>query len=239
MSRWYLILVLLIPALVVRADEPPRQIRLVSEVWRDYTNADGSGMAWDVLRQVFEPAGIALHLQSMPYTRSVGLVQRGEADAWVGSFRDEVKEKVIYPRQSYDSDAIVALGLADKPVPSLETLGDYRLVWMHGYGFDRYLPNVRNFREVQRRIGIIGMLEQGHADLFIDSLSEAEDVLDEAPVRERLRLTELTRLPLYLGFADTPRGRHFARIYDQRMSELLASGELRPIFKRWQQAYPF
>ena len=34
------------------ADTPevPGQIRLASEAWNDYTNADGSGLAWDVLR---------------------------------------------------------------------------------------------------------------------------------------------------------------------------------------------
>ncbi|MFZ3203078.1 MAG: ABC transporter substrate-binding protein, partial [Pseudomonas sp.] len=47
----------------------PREIRLASEVWQDHTNADGSGLAWDILRQVFEPEGIELVIQSVPYTR--------------------------------------------------------------------------------------------------------------------------------------------------------------------------
>ena len=32
------------------ADSLPKQIQLVSEEWVDYTNADGTGVAWDVLR---------------------------------------------------------------------------------------------------------------------------------------------------------------------------------------------
>jgi polar amino acid transport system substrate-binding protein len=66
--------------------EVPGQIRLASETWNDYTNADGSGLAWDVLREVFEPAGVKVKIRSVPYTRSVGLARRGEVDAWVGSY---------------------------------------------------------------------------------------------------------------------------------------------------------
>ena len=42
----------------VAAEGVPKQIHLVSEEWLDYTNADGTGVAWDVLRKVFEPAGV-------------------------------------------------------------------------------------------------------------------------------------------------------------------------------------
>lgn len=217
----------------------PDDIRLAAESWKGYTNADGTGLGWDIMRKVFEPAGVALRTHNVPYTRAVGLVQRGEADAWVGAYRDEVTDRVFYPRMHYDNDHIVALGLLDKPIPTLETLGKYRLAWVRGYGYDEYLPNIHNFREVQRRGGILGMLDLGHADFYIDAAPEVEDVLSESVDRSRYRITELTRLPLFLGFADTPRGHQLATLYDQRMEELIASGELRPLFTRWRFPHPF
>lgn len=42
---------------VAAAEGVPKQIHLVSEEWLDYTNADGTGVAWDVLRKVFERQG--------------------------------------------------------------------------------------------------------------------------------------------------------------------------------------
>ena len=59
MRRWLLI-VLCALAFQVLADEAsvPGKIMLASEQWNDYTNKDGTGLAWDVLRQVFEPEGI-------------------------------------------------------------------------------------------------------------------------------------------------------------------------------------
>lgn len=219
--------------------ELPGEIRLASETWEAYTEADGTGLGWDVMRKVFEPAGVRLSIYSVPYTRAIGLVQRGEADAWVGAYRDEVEEQVFYPRHHYDRDQIVALGLKDKPQPTLSSLSKYRLVWVRGYGYQEYLPNVRNYREVQRRSGILGMLDLGHADFYIDARPEVEVVLSQTDSPQQYRMTELTQLPLYLGFADTPRGHALAELFDQRMTQLIASGELRPIFAHWRQPYPF
>mgnify|MGYP000114692255 FL=1 len=236
--RWLLWLVISVASGLVYAAEPA-QIRIASETWEGHTHADGSGMAWEIFRAVFEPTGVQLDIQSVPYTRSIGLVQRGAADAWAGSYLNEVTQGVFYPRWNYDADQIAALGLRDKPIPSLDSLGEYRLVWMRGYEYQRYLPNLRQYREVLRRSGILGMLDMGHVDFYLDALTEVEDVLSTASQPERYRVTQLTKLPIYLGFADTPRGRTLAELFDKRMDSLVADGSLRPIFQRWQQPYPF
>lgn len=217
----------------------PAEVQLVSEHWVGHTNKDGSGLAWEIMRQVFEPAGVKMRFRVVPYTRSIGLVQRGEADAWLGSYRDEVSEKIIYPRWPYDADQIVALSLREQPVPTLQSIGEYRLSWIRGYEYQRYLPGVKRYEEIQRRVGILRMLELGHADFFLDASTEVEDVLREGPDPARFRTTALTRLPLYAGFADTARGRALAEFFDRRMAELVREGALRAVFRRWQQPYPF
>lgn len=58
----------------------PGKVMLASEQWNDYTNKDGSGLAWDVLRQVFEPAGITVQTRSVPYTRM--LCMTGAWPSW-------------------------------------------------------------------------------------------------------------------------------------------------------------
>ena len=227
-------------ALLVQADQAPvpGKITLASEEWNDYTNKDGSGLAWDVLRQVFEPAGITLQTRSEPYTRSVGLAQRGEVDGWVGSYRDEASG-VLYPYWHFDSDHIYALGLATTPTPSLATLGNYRLAWVRGYKYEEYLPNLHHFNQIERRDGILPMLQHARADFYIDSLTEARYVLGQAHDPSQFRLTPIAELPLYIGFADTDRGRALMAVYDQRMTALVKSGDLKPIFEHWKQPYPF
>jgi len=237
---WLLLFCLLIGSQAHADDAPalPTQIRLVSEEWLDYTNADGTGVAWDVLREIFEPRGVKVLIRSEPYIRSVGLVERDEADAWVGSYSNEISD-ALYPRWNFDTDHIYALGLASNPAPSLQTLGSYRLAWVRGYKYQNYLPNVRHFNEIQRREGILSMLEHNRADFYIDALSEVDYVVSQAPERARFKVTHLAELPLYLGFSNSERGRALRAVYDQRMDELVKSGLLRGIFARWRQSYPF
>jgi len=223
---------------VAAAEGTPKQVHLVSEEWLDYTNADGSGVAWDVLRKVFEPAGVKVVTQSAPYSRAVGLVKRGEADAWVGSYKDE-NEDNLYPRWHFDMDHIYALGLASKPVPTLNTVGQYRLAWVRGYDYSSYLPNAKTFREIQRREGILPMLEHDRVDFYIDALTEVDYVLGQSPQPERFRRTHVAELPLYLAFARNDQARALRDLFDRRMDELVRSGELRPIFEHWKQPYPF
>lgn len=237
--RWLLVLLCAVVSLVQAEDAPvPGKIMLASEEWNDYTNKDGSGLAWDVLRQVFEPAGITVQTRSVPYTRSVGLAQRGEVDGCVGSYRDEASG-VLYPHWNFDADHIYALGLATTPTPSIATLGNYRLAWVRGYKYEEYLPNVHRFNQIERRDGILPMLQHARADFYIDALTEAKYVLSQADDAAQFKLTHIAELPLYIGFADTERGRALMAVYDQRMPALIKSGELKPIFERWKQPYPF
>ncbi|WAB98650.1 MULTISPECIES: ABC transporter substrate-binding protein [Pseudomonas] len=220
------------------AEGVPKQVHLVSEEWLDYTNADGTGVAWDVLRKVFEPAGVKVVAKSAPYSRAVGLVKRGEADAWVGSYKDE-NEDNLYPRWHFDMDHIYALGLASKPVPTLDTVGQYRLAWVRGYDYGSYLPNVKEAREIQRREGILPMLEHDRVDFYIDALTEVDYVLGQTSQPERFRRTHVAELPLYLAFARNEHGKALSELFDRRMAELVRSGELKPIFQHWKQPYPF
>ncbi|WP_434595147.1 transporter substrate-binding domain-containing protein [Pseudomonas sp. R4-83] len=216
----------------------PAVIHLASEDWEDYSAADGHGLAWDLLRKVFEPAGVKLDIRTVPYTRSIGLVQLKEVDAMVGSYRDEA-EQVVYPHWNFDTDHIHALGLSSNPAPTLTTLSKYRLAWVRGYRYENYLPNIKRFNQIQRRSGILSMLKQGRADFYIDALSEIEVVMRTAPDPLQYRATHLAELPVFLGFADTPQARSLMALFDRRMAQLVKSGELRPIFEKWKQPYPF
>lgn len=240
-GRVLLVMLCVLAGSLARAAETavlPGEIRVASEEWDRYTQADGQGMAWDILREVFETQGVKLDRLSVPYTRSVGLVQRREVDALVGSYLDEASG-ALYPRWNYDTDHLYSLGLASNPPPTLATLGSYRLVWVRGYRYQDYLPGIRRFNEIRRRIGILPMLQQGRADFYIDSLIEVDYVLSQAEDRSLFRRTHLAELPLFLGFADNERGRALCALFDRRMDELVKSGGLRPIFQRWHQPYPF
>lgn len=216
----------------------PSEINLVSEVWPGHTNADGTGLVWDVLREVFSPVGVTMQVRNEPYSRALGLALRGKADAVVGLYQNEI-EGLVYPRWPYAADAVSALGLARKPAPSVKTLGNYRLLWMRGYGYQNYLPGLNNYQEVTRRDTVLAMLQEGRADYFLDDDDEINTMLATAEHPEIFRLSPLQYLSLYIGFAQTADGRALAKLYDQRMDVLVRSGQLRAIFQRWNDHYPY
>ncbi|BCX70737.1 substrate-binding periplasmic protein [Pseudomonas izuensis] len=239
--RGLMVLVFAVFCSLVHAGETattPSVIHLASEEWEDYTAADGHGLGWDVLRQVFEPAGVKIDIRTEPYLRAMGLAQRGEVDACVGSYRGE-SDELLYPHWNFDTDHIYALGLASSPVPTPETLGNYRLAWVRGYDYQDYLPNIRHYDEVIRRTSIVSMLTYKRADFYIDALTEVDYVLNRARDPSQFRRTHVAELPLYLCFAKTPEARTLMALFDRRMEELVKNGELKPIFERWKQPYPF
>ena len=238
--RGLLLMVFAVFCSLARAEDAPTPsvIHLASEAWEDYTAADGHGLGWDVLRKVFEPAGVKLDIRTEPYTRAMGLAQRGEVDACVGSYREEASD-LLYPRWHFDTDHIYALGLASNPAPTLDTLGDYRLAWVRGYKYQAYLPNVQRYNEVVRRTGILPMLTHNRADYYVDALTEVDYVVSRAKDPSQFRRTHIAELPLFLCFADTPRARTLMALFDQRMEVLVKNGQLKPIFAKWKQPYPF
>ncbi|WP_223570479.1 substrate-binding periplasmic protein [Pseudomonas sp. BF-R-26] len=238
--RGLLLMVFAVFCSLARAEDAPTPsvIHLASEAWEDYTAADGHGLGWDVLRKVFEPAGVKLDIRTEPYTRAMGLAQRGEVDACVGSYREEASD-LLYPHWNFDTDHIYALGLASNPAPTLDTLGDYRLAWVRGYKYQAYLPNVQRYNEVVRRTGILSMLTHNRADYYVDALTEVDYVVSRAQDPSQFRRTHIAELPLFLCFADTPRARTLMALFDQRMEVLVKNGQLKPIFAKWKQPYPF
>ncbi len=83
------------------------------------------------------------------------------------------------------------------------------------------------------------MLAHDRADFYIDALMEIQDVLAKADDPKQFKLSPLINLPLYLGFANNENGRTLRALFDRRMEVLVKSGELKPIFERWKQPYPF
>ncbi|MDP3845200.1 MAG: transporter substrate-binding domain-containing protein [Pseudomonas sp.] len=229
---------LMLSAAQARETTPSAEFRVASEAWENHSNADGSGLAWDLLRAVFEPVGVKLKITSVPYTRALGLAQRGKVDAVLGLYLNEA-EGIAYPRWPYADDAVVALGLARAPAPTLQSLAKYRLIWVRGYAYQSQIPNLTNYQEVQRRDGIPQMLKQGRADFYIDDDDEVKILLAATEHPQEFKVTPLQYLPVYLGFAHTVHGRAMQALYEQRMPQLLRAGTLRPIFARYQQHYPY
>ena len=211
------------------------EIRVVSETWTRYTQEDGRGWPGTCCGPSTSRPGYACGSPTSPIPgRSAWSSRRGRR---LGRRLPREVDEALYPRWPYDVDPIAVLSLKDNPPPPLEGLSRFRLSWMRGYAFARYFLTLTPHSELQRRTSALPMLLNHRVDYFIDSRPELEEMLAGAgALAAEYRITDVTRLPLYLGFSDSP-GRELLALFDRRMRQLHASGELERIFARWNWPY--
>ena len=215
-------------------------IKLASEAWEDFTNADGTGVYWDLFRAVYEPAGIKVEFEIVPYIRATKMVQNKQVDAVVGVYEDEF-EPALFPKWHFDYDVVAAVfkkGKVDQWAKE-ESL-DGKIGWIRGYEYDQYLTKEVDFIEVDSRKSAFKMLEVGHLDFFLDAEVDIESELEKEIINaDEFQTETIFNLNLYLAFADNERGKGLKEIFDSRIEELVTSGELKPIFEKWESEYPF
>lgn len=210
-------------------------VSVVTEEWEECTNADGTGLYFDILHAVFDPEKLKISFQIMPYTRAVDTVVSGKADIVVGAYADEI-EGVIYPEWYFDSDNVSALYMKSKfPVfKGEEELDGRRVAWIRGYGYEEYFDRDMTVVELDKRETALSMLLKDRIDIFLDALMDIEASLETIPAdRNKLAVLPIMYMELYMCFADTPKGKQLAAIWDKNFAELVSNGSLLKLYEKW------
>jgi len=228
------------------ADAAPsaQTIAVHTEAWADYTERDGSGLAWDILRAVYRPAGIMIEAHFAPYPRAVRDVLDGRGDMWIASYPKEEPD-ALYPDYHFDADRIQAVFKARYAGAwhGAESLAGARVGWVRGYVIGDYLDVPVDPRLANTRPQGLRMLKHGRIRYFLDAQYELDHVFDDPPAwldTGALTRRAVTNLPLFMAFDDSARGRRFRRIWDARFPKLLQNGRVAEIYARYGNAvWPF
>ena len=219
-------------------------ITILSDEWQGYTNKDGSGAYWEVVKAIFSPLGITVNHRVMPWARAEMTVKNHQADALLGSYyQDNQQDKLIFPKWHLSmEDPIVALFKTTTGI----TLQDNRptsfegkeLIWVRGYKFDETLfKNIAIKKNVitQPKQALV-MLNLNRVEAFIDY----ESNIREAAKKEDIDLNNQYEMPvikkgnkLYIAFANTAKGKALAKAYDQQMSLLIKKRTIQAIYTKW------
>ncbi|MFC3151196.1 substrate-binding periplasmic protein [Litoribrevibacter euphylliae] len=235
MQRISLFLIFIISPALVITDEVPTRLEIVCEEWQNYTNKDGSGLYWDILRAVYKGQDFELSLKTVPWKRATALVLQNKRDAIVGEYYLE-KSHYLYPELHFAvEDPVVALF---KPVlkdgDSL-FIDDKQVGWIRGYDFAKRLNTSVNYIELNNILQGIKLLKAERIDLLLDY----EQSLKLTATREEIDISNYEFTPvlpgkkLYLAFAKNHRSIKFIRIYEQQMLELYKSGRLAELYEKW------
>jgi ABC-type amino acid transport substrate-binding protein len=193
--------------------------------WAGYTDYDETGVYFDLIREVYPQADIEFEFTT--YKRMSQLFEKNKYDFVIGVAKDDLPH-AYYANWHLDYD-IPAKVFFNKSLHNLNHVSDLNgltLSWLNGYDFDNYII----FPHKQYTVHDIDMgfrlLEKGRIDGFID--------FDyNVPTAQKGKFGSLELIPkraLYLGFAQTEKGRMLAKQYDEAMTKLRASGKLKQIY---------
>ncbi|MCP3944098.1 MAG: hypothetical protein GY710_21830 [Desulfobacteraceae bacterium] len=85
-------------------------IYVVCDEWKDYTNKDGTGAYWEIVKSVYEPVGIKVKTKVMPWKRVKHIVRHKDADALIGDYYEADAKDYLYPKWHISvEDPVVAV----------------------------------------------------------------------------------------------------------------------------------
>ncbi len=241
MKQLSLALALFLTSLLTLATEAPIRLQLVCEEWKGFTNKDGSGLYWDILRAVYKKHNIQLNLKTVPWKRATSLVLQNQRDAVVGEYFLE-SANYRYPNLHLAiEDPVVALFEPIIKDDGILHMDNKQVGWIRGYDFIEHLNTHVNYVEFNDIKQGIKLLKVGRIDLLLDYEQSIKLIAE----KEGFDISEFEFTPvlpgkkLFLAFANRDRSQQFIEIFEQEMWHLYISGKLAELYEKWGQTQKY
>ena len=230
--------VVLFHVFTVCAEEKMTSIRLVTSEWPGYTNKDGTGLYFDVIKAVYEPVGIKVEFELVPWKRAQKMVKE-KADALVGEYFLP-KAGYLYPKWPIDVEDLTILFKKGKIAEwkGEASLENKKVAWIRGYDFQENIKIKMEISEIDEVKSGLLMLAKDRIDFLVDyedSIKEEAQKMRDFDLAqnqmEQLRLGE----KIYVAFVNSERGKKLVEIFDTQMAQLYESGVLDTMYKNFTQ----
>lgn len=237
---WILLMALMAISIVAPTAADAGEIRFATPEWQGQTNADGSGLFFDIVRAVYEPVGIKVSYTIVPWKRAKVMVNAGKADALLCEWADTAKKdgQVVpkYPL-SIDYTAVIFKKANMPDWKGLTSLQGKRAAWRRGYDYHllRWMEGITvHHTEIDDPDVAWRMLSNGHVDAYMDSLIDINYHIEDKKVDMTPYHKEtLWSANTYLAFSNSPATKPLMETYDERIPVLISSGELAKLHEKW------
>jgi len=209
-----------------------KEVFVVSESWEEYTNKDGSGLYFDIVKLVYEPIGIKVKIKIYPYTRAVQMVKKKQADFWLGSFFNE-EDYALYPKYHFDKDIVSAMFKKDKykEFKGIETLRNQKVGWIRGYAYDEDIDIPMQINKRNTRISLLKSLKKNRFDIILDDKYDIKHAIKKINFDvSEYAFIEILESNLYPAFRDDEKGEELRKIWNERMKTLIENGLLKKVY---------
>jgi len=153
-----------------------KTIHIVTPPWPDQTNKDGTGLFFDIVRKVYEPVGIKMKYEIVPWKRAEKMIGSNKADAMVDVLRINA---VITPKHPMNviPEYVVFKKERGKKWEGIKSLELGRTAWFRGYDLHK-TPHLKGIKlkwiEIDQYATAWKMLEKERIDFYIDVLMDIE-----------------------------------------------------------------
>lgn len=205
---------------------------VASSQWPGYTEADGQGVYFEVLRQALRSQGVEFKVQVSNWKRARFAFDQQRADVLVCDYASE-HASGVYPKWYLDMDPAVFV-FTRQPMPSLQQLKGQSVGWVLGYKFAHLVPSEIQLVEVNSHADGFRLLQGGRLTAVV-SYQQHVPADWQGPI---FKTQVQAPRPLYPVFQNTVSGRELARLFDQGMQQLQQQGRLQALYPPdvWQRS---
>ncbi len=239
---------LLFGAVAISMANPPATgdtIKIITPEWDGQTNRDGTGLFFDIVRAIYDPAHVKVEFRFAPFKRCQAMVSSAKADAMFCVWKTHASElKQLTPRYPIfvERTAVIFKNASMFSWQGLYTMDYKRAVWLRGYNYqkDRHMSSVQLVRwhEVDSHEEAWQLLNMDRIDFYIDALIDLNAYITSNKVDMGLYGKEvLWSNESFMAFSDTKRSKALIGIFDREIQKLVKSGELARIYEKWDQSF--
>lgn len=207
---------------------------IVTPAWKTFTENDGTGFYFELMRMIYEPLGIEIRFQITPWARSAAMVSKHQADALLGSYKEEAEQHYYPDNPIWHDISSVVFKRTKFEWNGIKSLQDKNVGWIRAYGYDKYINVTMNISKLINNEQAWKLLELDRIDYYIDSLTDLRLYMKENNVDSKeFRVENIIFKDMFVRFAKTEKGKKFTHIYDKRIVELQKNGELKTLYSKW------
>ena len=206
-------------------DKP--KLHCVADEWLGYTNADGSGTYWQIIKAIYSEQ-FQLRLETTPFHRAVKMVSMGKADCIIAIYAAD-KRNLLLPKYHIDTEYPASLLFDSKrtAITSTNDLNNLVIVGRKDYGFEEFLPSSVKYYGVESNKELYKLVLNNRADavmVYTHNIALAD------PKNTLAHIEIIPDKKYYIGFYNSVLGQQLTIIYDLEFPKLIASGAISSYF---------
>ncbi|TAD87385.1 MAG: hypothetical protein EAZ99_17800 [Alphaproteobacteria bacterium] len=226
-------------------------ITLRADVWCPYNCEPSSrdpGYMVEIARSVFQPHGLTVSYQTLPWSRTLAEVRAGTIDGAIGASigSPETRGMVFGEEDLGLSQSVFAVTRGSPRVASIADLATRTLVAIADYSYgDPFDDYIETHRRDSKRVSLLSgddvtkrlirLVLSSRADVLIEDVAVLRFEAAQVDGGDRLE-TSPAGEPVRIGIAFTnarPEGQRYAALLDAGVRQMRADGRLAAILARY------